>query len=307
MSRNKHEVEFEDYLAGDSALSASYRQVSSEQPSAHLDDAILAASRRAVKARPRYAFSPFASDWHVPLSLAAVLVLSLTVVVTVQKERDENYQGAPAEFSPETTSGITAESFSAADHEAESVPIKGRVKEKKDAPKTEMDSVLPYTPIPSPPSLKIPDKMKPAGQSTNLVKKEEMVVPVEKRLKPMFADTPVTVMPDRSAYAAKPADIPLLPKQRPLSKVAEEVKTKTNVRMEQLEENKLNVPLHVMGSVQKTPEDWLVLIRQLWIGGRTDEAVQELKLFYKQYPDYPGEKVKQNLDQDLINRVKTGR
>ena len=67
----------EDYPLDDPALSMRYRQAAVEMPPGHLDKAILSASRKAVRPRSRLAFSPFASDWHVPVSLAAVLVSKL--------------------------------------------------------------------------------------------------------------------------------------------------------------------------------------------------------------------------------------
>lgn len=75
------------YPEGDSGLSASYRQAASELPPQHLDRAILSASRKALRARKHLAFSPFASDWHIPVSLAAILVLSVALVVTMRREQ----------------------------------------------------------------------------------------------------------------------------------------------------------------------------------------------------------------------------
>jgi hypothetical protein len=56
-----------------------YREMGAEEPPRALDDAILAAARRSAR--------PWAQRWAVPLSLAAVLVLSVTVTLRIQHEQ----------------------------------------------------------------------------------------------------------------------------------------------------------------------------------------------------------------------------
>ena len=70
-----------EFLAGDSPLSRLYRRDAQEQPTAQLDAAILAAARRNLAPKSRVAHGPFARHWVVPASLAAVLVLSVSVVL----------------------------------------------------------------------------------------------------------------------------------------------------------------------------------------------------------------------------------
>ena len=70
-----------EYLKGDSALSRLYRRNADEQPDTHMDARILAEARRAVARKRRVAQSPFARHWMVPTSLAAVLALSVSVVL----------------------------------------------------------------------------------------------------------------------------------------------------------------------------------------------------------------------------------
>lgn len=63
----------------DPELSALYQHTRQAEPSNELDAAILAASRREVRAGPRPA-SPFSGRWQIPASIAAVLVLAIIVV-----------------------------------------------------------------------------------------------------------------------------------------------------------------------------------------------------------------------------------
>ncbi|GMQ91808.1 MAG: hypothetical protein BMS9Abin11_1123 [Gammaproteobacteria bacterium] len=82
--------EFDKYLEGNSELSRLYRDAAQLRPSPEVDDAILAEARRALKPRAQVISSPFASNWTVPLSLAAILVLSVGVVLFVTDESGVN-------------------------------------------------------------------------------------------------------------------------------------------------------------------------------------------------------------------------
>jgi len=78
----------------DDELLRRYRALGTEAPSASADAAILAASRRALRARPL-------PRWAVPVSIAAVLVLALGLVLEMQREAPDagmpvQTRGAPA-------------------------------------------------------------------------------------------------------------------------------------------------------------------------------------------------------------------
>src|SRR5215207_6033106 len=75
-------------LAESRELRARYRAASSEEPAAGLDDAIRAHARRAVGSRPRRPGSSFSANWRVPLSIAAVMVLSVSLtIMTVRQDK----------------------------------------------------------------------------------------------------------------------------------------------------------------------------------------------------------------------------
>ena len=78
----------------DSGLDRLYRATGREEPPARLDAAILAAAHREVGARPRT--QPHAlSRWQVPVSIAAVVVLSVSLVTVVREEGGEQLLQAP--------------------------------------------------------------------------------------------------------------------------------------------------------------------------------------------------------------------
>ena len=70
---NKH---FQDYLNGSSDLSKAYKTMPELSTPGSIDDSILKAARNA-SAKKKHAFSPFASSWAIPVSLAAVLVITI--------------------------------------------------------------------------------------------------------------------------------------------------------------------------------------------------------------------------------------
>jgi hypothetical protein len=75
--------------ARDSRLAALYRAAARDEPSPALDAAIRAAARREVGARPRPVGPFFSRSWRVPLSLAAVILLSVSLVTLMREEAPE--------------------------------------------------------------------------------------------------------------------------------------------------------------------------------------------------------------------------
>jgi outer membrane biosynthesis protein TonB len=72
----------------DPKVSRSYRELGAEEPSRELDAAILAASRRAVEARPAPLVAPAGRRrWYVPLAAAAIITLAVAVTVQVERQR----------------------------------------------------------------------------------------------------------------------------------------------------------------------------------------------------------------------------
>jgi hypothetical protein len=75
-------------MSDEPKISGRYRELPREQPPRALDDAILAASRRAVQARPAPLVAPTGRRrWYVPVAAAAVITLSVAVTLHVQRDR----------------------------------------------------------------------------------------------------------------------------------------------------------------------------------------------------------------------------
>ena len=118
---DKDDERLQEFLDGDSALSRAYRGGAREEPGAELDARILAHAHRQVggaSVKRRVAHSPFARHWSVPASLAAVLVLSVSVVVLLPDPAGE--PGAPTDSTLEAggTERVTGTTLNAPEAEA---------------------------------------------------------------------------------------------------------------------------------------------------------------------------------------------
>jgi hypothetical protein len=75
-------------MAEDDDISKRYRELQREEPPRHLDDAIRAAARRAVRTRPAPLVVPTGRQrWYFPLAAAAIIVLAVAVTMHVEREQ----------------------------------------------------------------------------------------------------------------------------------------------------------------------------------------------------------------------------
>jgi hypothetical protein len=86
-NNDQNDKELNDYLNGNSDVSKAYRASNKTKPSSHLDNAILAAAKEAVldnKQKTKTVFHK--APWVKPISIAAMITLSVSLVVTMQQE-----------------------------------------------------------------------------------------------------------------------------------------------------------------------------------------------------------------------------
>lgn len=116
--------------ARDAALSRLYRESATAEPAAHLDEAILAAARGAAARAPKARPWAWWRGWLVPVSVAAVAVVSLTLTLQVPREMEQaEREAAPAKRdrmsapAPERAAPAAADAAApAAGHLAQPVP-----------------------------------------------------------------------------------------------------------------------------------------------------------------------------------------
>lgn len=118
----------DEYLAGKSHLSASYKSIGMDLPGIEVDSAILAASRREVHARPYASGTNGWRKWQIPFSIAAVLVVSASLTLTMveyQKNADQaSLAPAPMIVAEEsnTSRGDSLEPPKSVDIQADELP-----------------------------------------------------------------------------------------------------------------------------------------------------------------------------------------
>jgi hypothetical protein len=86
-NKEQNDKELNDYLSGNSDVSKAYRASNKIEPSSHLDNAILSAAKEAIndtKEKSKVVFHK--APWVKPVSIAAMVTLSISLVVTMQQE-----------------------------------------------------------------------------------------------------------------------------------------------------------------------------------------------------------------------------
>ena len=77
-------------MSEDRKISERYRELDAEEPPRHIDEAILAASRRAADVHPAPLVPPTGRRrWYFPVAAAAIIMLSVAVTWHMQGERPD--------------------------------------------------------------------------------------------------------------------------------------------------------------------------------------------------------------------------
>lgn len=116
MSQNDRDTLLDNDLPCDPRLARLYQVASSDEPPGELDAAILAAARRSVQAGPvaigggQMASPPLRAkrNWYVPVSIAAVLVLSVSLVTLVYEEKGGELAQPPMATGPRASAPAPA-------------------------------------------------------------------------------------------------------------------------------------------------------------------------------------------------------
>jgi hypothetical protein len=98
-NQSREDSDLDALLIRKSDVSRAWLAASTEEPSVAVDDAIRAAARRAVSAGPQASRTFVAARWRIPLSIAAVLVVSASLTLLVWEEK-QHLPGMTSQDSP---------------------------------------------------------------------------------------------------------------------------------------------------------------------------------------------------------------
>lgn len=255
-------TERDDAELRDAQVSARYRELAHEEPSARLDAAILGAARaRATRHRAG------GRRWAVPLSLAAVVVLSVLVTTRIQEqaadlEPFERPSAAQIEKPAEPVSPPRAAVDSARQGANEASPL---------SPPRETTA---QAARPAPRAETAPQSVKKRGPVPFSAPASEPQTPAPARA----ADMEMGRQPERNAAGAAPAPAPTAPPaltdQTQTPGVARAVAPAVTREGAQ------------RSAQEETPEKWLERIAKLRSEGRHAAADETLAEFRRRYPDY---------------------
>lgn len=275
--------DLEQLLANAAALRQQYRAASQEEPPVALGEAIRAAARREVRARPGTAGSGFGASWRIPASIAAVVVVSVTVTVMVAQH------DAHLPVTRERPSSGPSLDAGAAKDQPEQAPVHRIAKGQPDvgAPKAALQARPPAA---------LPAASSAAPAEADVEKKlERPVVPqvesgiaptaMESREEPSRTQTPAkTALPAAaSPSAAMPA--PSTPPEAAAKATADGTVSAQPLTKKRALSSSSEADSSA-SSWEKDPQTWLAHIEELRAAGRTEDAEASFRAFRSRYPDY---------------------
>jgi len=259
-------------MADERKISQRYRELPREEPPHHLDQAILAAARRAAETRPAPLVVPTGRRrWYFPLAAAAVIVLAVAVTMHVEREQpDVEMAEAPVAASPPPAPQAREEQAAAsAQVPTEPAPAKPETKRKLFAP----------DPKPAP------------SQDLRAQRDAESLADLQKAQKPAAPPPQDAVSGAReSARAdagAKPfSEMQQAPAPVPQAKPAAPMREEVRARASRAPDAAPAAAGALGAFAYASPEQWLQGIDDLKRQNRHDEAEKQLTEFRKQYPNY---------------------
>jgi hypothetical protein len=250
-----------------------YREAAQEAPPAHLDAAILAAARREVGARPR-SFASALRRWHVPVSVAAVVVVSATLVILVrEQEMAERSIQAPVPAAATPAEQAAAPRTPPAPPEAARETAQPRLA----APAPQRQELRDDTRFST-----APGKREDSAQAASGPLPSSGVATVAKpeRAAPASADTVAAGRLERAPAAGNE-----LRSARPAAEAALAEPTARVMAAKVAPEQ--DRPPVWEGFEKEPPEKWLARIKELRGQGRAAEAEEMLSEFKRRFPEHP--------------------
>jgi hypothetical protein len=250
-------------MTEDPKVSQRYRELAREEPPPALDDAILAASRRAVRARPAPLVVPTGRRrWYFPLAAAAVIVLAVAVTVHLEREQPDAEAVMQADSAPVANQTVPPQPPAAPAPQAapEAAPPQVDARRKQYAPDPPAAPTAEQRAAPLP-DLQTAVPPPPASAREAEPQQREAVDGLAQRR-------------DEAARSrAKPVPAPQPQGQRAEIRSMREAEAPAALGA-------------AAGAIYTSPEQWLQGIADLRRQGRHEEADKALAEFRRRYPDY---------------------
>lgn len=276
----------EEYARGHTSVSRAYRALPDEGPPPELDNAILAKARAAVSDHP--ASEVQQRRWRkfaVPLALAASVVMTISVVLEVNKqslptqslkqspEQSLEQQSAPASEKPESSNASSTVVM---------VPLNNF---------TSPPPAVAVEAAPAP--MELPSQR--AEADAPLQSRQRMAASLDERLDSATVTAPAAAPP---VMAPPPAPVAVETPEAAVGNLAaasRELRQSTNqfntavsgVSMAKVAGAAAEAKSELSEQVQRDPAQWLAAIQALRTAGNTQTAEREWLAFRKAWPNYP--------------------
>ena len=268
-------------LVDTAELRRQYRATSQEEPPRQLDEAIRAAARRAVRARPGDFW--MGASRRIPASVAAVVVVSLTLAVMVGRHSPqpalESEQrapepglgvGAPKDRAEDATPAYRVSKEKAAASPARRAAQMGPKREEAPASHDVAESTA------------VEKVSRPAAAESKSSVRTGMELPVES------ARVAAPAGHEAAAPPAATAETNLVPVE--LEPAATKAKAEKAVPTQGLARNRAQATSPETDSSsapwEKDPQAWLAQIENLRAMGHNQDAVVSFRAFRSRYPEY---------------------
>jgi len=265
----------------DPKLSQAYRELGREEPPRALDDAILAAAHRAERTHPAPLLSPGVGRparerWTFPLAAAAVIMLSVGVVMHLQQEQPgiDGIQSASERARPAPAAPAVPASPAPLGSVAEAPKAAPKPAPQPEAPKPE-DTMIARAPAAAKAAEAPPQ---PAREAVPEMARSE----ARGASAGPFVQAPPAVA---SAPSAAPAAAARAPARKPMAMQRAEEGMRD--RADSAERQVLSEATAKRSQdAVETPEKWLERIADLRRTGRHEEADKALAEFRQRHPGY---------------------
>ena len=298
---NSDDKRLEKYLAGESDISKQYHQSQENKIPDSIDDAILSAARFSVRAKAKNnKMKQIIDKWQMPLSVAAIVMISVSLVITLYDEYGQSYLDSPTQPVPQVRQD--QDLFETVTEE--------------EAIDTDSDSISDF-------SKTIPSDL---GRAAEMEAEPPAVASPPASAPAMIEETPseslnIQEQSSQSPAKAKSIDNEQLKKQRlkQLKQDVEELKRTQSTLIEErkaieqeldsIESRKSSLQQNIDVSPEKdvdtlSIESELAVINDLWMQGQHEQARQLLNELLTANPGISIQQLEQHLPAALVGTAK---